>query len=40
MAKGDLVKLGDFGVGGVLEHSKANRGTVVGTPLYMSPEMF
>ena len=40
MMKGDIVKLGDFGVAGVMEHTNANRDTQVGTPLYMPPEMF
>lgn len=32
------VKLGDFGISRVLEHSAAAAQTVVGTPYYMSPE--
>jgi NIMA (never in mitosis gene a)-related kinase len=34
-----LVKLGDFGIAKVLEHTKDNCKTAVGTPYYMSPEL-
>ena len=34
-----LVKLGDFGVARVLEHTAARARTVVGSPYYISPEI-
>lgn len=39
MSKGGIVKLGDFGVASVQEHTKSKKDTQIGTPLYMSPEM-
>lgn len=33
------VKLGDFGIAKVLEHTMANARTMVGTPYYLSPEI-
>ena len=33
------VKLGDFGVSSIVEHTNAGTLTMAGTPLYMSPEM-
>jgi len=39
LSKGGTVKLGDFGVAGVIEHTKSKKDTQIGTPLYMSPEM-
>lgn len=39
MMKGGMVKLGDFGVAGVIEHTKSYKDTFLGTPLYMCPEM-
>ena len=38
--KGDIVKLGDFGVSAVVEHTKSVKSTTIGTPLYMPPEFF
>lgn len=34
-----VVKLGDFGVAKVLEHTVAKARTVVGSPYYLSPEI-
>ena len=34
-----LIKLGDFGVAKVLEHTAARARTVVGSPYYISPEI-
>ncbi|KAH3848007.1 hypothetical protein DPMN_090343 [Dreissena polymorpha] len=39
MTKTDLLKLGDFGISKVLEHSSQLAETIAGTPLYMSPEL-
>lgn len=33
------VKIGDFGISKVLEHTKDNLQTLVGTPCYLSPEI-
>ena len=34
-----MVKLGDFGVARVMEHTAAKARTVVGSPYYISPEI-
>jgi NIMA (never in mitosis gene a)-related kinase len=34
-----MIKLGDFGVAKVLEHTAAKARTVVGSPYYLSPEI-
>jgi serine/threonine protein kinase len=39
LAKNNLVRLGDFGIARVLEHTFDQAKTVVGTPYYMSPEV-
>jgi NIMA (never in mitosis gene a)-related kinase 1/4/5 len=39
LTEGGLVKLGDFGVARVLEHTAAKARTVVGSPYYLSPEI-
>lgn len=37
-SKGE-VKIGDFGIAKVLEHTKDNLNTLIGTPWYLSPEI-
>lgn len=39
MTKGGVVKLGDFGIAKVLDHTAAEAMTVIGTPNYLSPEV-
>lgn len=39
MTKGDIIKLGDFGIARVLTNTKENAKTMVGTPYYLSPEI-
>jgi serine/threonine protein kinase len=39
LTSNNLVRLGDFGIARVLEHTFENARTVVGTPYYMSPEV-
>lgn len=39
MTSNGTIKLGDFGISRVLEHSLDVANTVVGTPYYMSPEV-
>ena len=39
LTEGGLVKVGDFGVAKVLEHTAAKARTVVGSPYYLSPEI-
>ncbi len=39
MMKNGLIKLGDFGIARILDHTKANARTMVGTPYYISPEI-
>ena len=39
LTEGGLVKVGDFGVAKVLEHTVAKARTVVGSPYYLSPEI-
>jgi Serine/threonine protein kinase len=34
-----MIKLGDFGIARVLNHTKENARTMVGTPYYLSPEI-
>ena len=38
--KGDRLKLGDFGIAKVLDDTKDFANTCIGTPYYMSPELF
>ena len=39
MMKSGLIKLGDFGIARILDHTKAVARTMVGTPYYISPEI-
>ena len=39
MTRSHWIKLGDFGIAKVLEHTKDIAKTVVGTPYYLSPEI-
>lgn len=39
LTKDMQVKLGDFGVSRVLEHSKSKAVSTIGTPYYLSPEI-
>lgn len=39
MTKTGIIKLGDFGIARVLNHTKENARTMVGTPYYLSPEI-
>ena len=39
LAKGDIVKVGDFGTAAQLEHTLEMKNTCVGTPYFMSPEV-
>ena len=39
LMKDGAVKLGDFGIARILEHTKSRALSVIGTPYYFSPEM-
>ena len=39
LTKGDMIKLGDFGIARVLSDTKSKAKTVVGTPYYLAPEI-
>ena len=39
MTKNNIIKLGDFGIARVLNSTKENAKTMVGTPYYLSPEI-
>ena len=39
MIKGNIIKLGDFGFAKKTHVSKIQKQTIVGTPLYMSPQI-
>ena len=39
MTSDGQVKIGDFGISKILEHTKDNVHTLVGTPCYLSPEI-
>lgn len=40
LTKSEIIKVGDFGIARVLENSNALATTMIGTPYYMSPELF
>jgi len=35
-----MLKLGDFGISKILQNTLENAATMIGTPYYMSPEMY
>lgn len=39
LSKGNIVKLGDFGIACVLQNTLDQAKTVIGTPSYLSPEI-
>lgn len=39
LTKDGMIKLGDFGIAIVLDHTRAKAKTMVGTPYYLSPEI-
>ena len=40
MSSNGIVKIGDFGISKILEGTFDKAETIVGTPYYMSPELF
>ncbi len=38
--KENVIKIGDFGIAKILENEKDMAKTMIGTPFYMSPELF